>query len=133
MSWCFFFKYSLRQYYQLFLFMVFINPFIKSYGYCFTHLLINNLLLYIIFFFFCPSFIILLPVSLSLCYSQIILIVLWWFFIAFNGMINFSSNPGWNILIWRNWILLFQLWLGIWMWLMQLSVFCYHRTVRSKR
>ena len=54
-------------------------------------------------------------------------------FITLNFRINFSSNPAWNVLICRNLIFLFQMWLGVWMWLMHLYIFCHCITSIRKR
>ena len=51
-------------------------------------------------------------------------------FLALNCRINFSWNPGLYLLMWRNWILLLQLWLVIRLWIIHLAVFCYHITCR---
>ena len=58
---------------------------------------------------------------------------LWYSSLTLNGSISFSWNPGWKFLIWRDWILLLQLLLGIRLWIKQLSVFCHHRTSIKKR
>ena len=53
-------------------------------------------------------------------------------FITLKVSINFSWNPGWNVLILRKFILIFNMWLSIWMWLIHLDVFC-HCISRRKR
>ena len=79
------------------------------------------------------SFITLLQESLYLCHSHSFQKHLWWFSITLEVSINFSGNPGLNILIWRKWILIFQMWLGIWMWIMNLAFSCHNWTSRRKK
>ena len=75
----------------------------------------------------CPSSII---VFLPFPYDTQILLVV---FLALNCRINFTWRHGLNLLMWRNWIILLQLWLGIRLWLMNLAVFCHHITSRINR
>ena len=113
--------------------MIFITFFIKSYV---TALLvktlysniswIQNLALYIFTVLFNWFFIIILAVSSSFHCSNIIQKVLWWYILDLNGSINFSWNHWWNLLRLINCILIFQLWLGILLWLIHLYFFCNH-------
>ena len=75
---------------------------------------------------------IIFPELSSLLCSYTFLKLLWWVFITLKVRINFSWNSGWNICIWRKWIILFNIWLVIWMWLIYLYVLCHHRTSRRK-
>ena len=85
-------------------------------------------LIFILISFSLSSFVVVM--FLMLPYFPKILVVV---FITLNVRINFSWNPGWNILIWMKWILLFQMWLVVIMRLMRLSVFCHHRNYRRKK
>ena len=69
------------------------------------------------------------PKYSSLCQSQTIQILLWWYFITLVFSINFSWNPGWNILIWRKFILIFHMWIGKQMWFIPLAVLCHWITI----
>ena len=73
------------------------------------------------------------PVTCSLCYSHIFLLIFWWFCIAWNGKIYFSWNQtGYNVLRVMSWFPIFCWQLGMWLQFMHLAVFYNLRTTRRK-
>ena len=79
----------------------------------------TSVLLFLSFFNDSPSSIIVFVLFL---YNKKSLLVV---FLALNGRIAFSWNPRLNVLMWSNWILLLQLWIGIRLWVVQIYVFCH--------
>ena len=59
--------------------------------------------------------------------------ILWWLFNILKVCINLIWNPGWIILIWRKWKINFDMWLGIWIWLIYLADLYHQRTNRRNR